>query len=220
MYNFAIEKNKFQMLFQSAVEPGTLELLKTICQLPEFNSFALGRGTNLALRNGHRLSVDLDFFTSTPFNTTGIYKAISTKFKPIELLFEQNQTMMFLINNIKVDFVLYPFDWLNNFDNIEETRLFSLEDIIPMKLQAMCNRFSKKDFWDIELLLENFSLNKMIDIFKLKFPPVDPGFIIHSLTNFEHADTEEDPVSLTTKTWEEIKQNLEKTVIAYTNQFL
>jgi hypothetical protein len=209
MYYFAIEKNKFQMLFKSAVEPGTLELLKTICQLPEFNSFALGEGTNLALRNGHRLSVDLDFFTSTPFNTTGIYKAISTKFKPIELLFEQNQTMMFLINNIKVDFVLYPFDWLNSF-----------EDIIPMKLQAISNRFSKKDFWDIELLLQNFSLNKMIDIFKLKFPPADPGFIIHRLTNFEHADTEEDPVSLITKTWEEIKQNLEKTVIAYTNQFL
>ena len=208
------------MLFKSAVEPGTLELLKTICQLPEFNSFALGEGTNLALRNGHRLSVDLDFFTSTPFNTTGIYKAISTKFKPIELLFEQNQTMMFLINNFKVDFVLYPFDWLNSFDNIEETRLISLEDIIPMKLQAISNRFSKKDFWDIELLLENFSLNKIIDIFKLKFPPADPGFIIHSLTNFEHADTEEDPVSLTTKTWEEIKQNLEKTVIAYTQQFL
>ena len=208
------------MLFKSAVEPGTLELLKTICQLPEFNSFALGGGTNLALRNGHRLSVDLDFFTSSPFNTTEVYKALITKFKPIELLFEQNQTMMFLINNIKVDFVLYPFDWLNNFDNIEETRLISLEDIIPMKLQAISNRFSKKDFWDIELLLQNFSLNKMIDIFKLKFPPADPGFIIHRLTNLEHADTEEDAVSLTTKTWEEIKQNLEKTVIAFTNQFL
>lgn len=208
------------MLCKSAVEPGTLELLKTICQLPELTSFALGGGTNLALRNGHRLSIDLDFFTSTPFNTNEVYKVLTGQFKKIELLFEQNQTMMFLINNIKVDFILYPFDWLNPFDQIEDTRLINLEDIIPMKLQAISNRFSKKDFWDIELLLENFSLNKMINIFKLKFPPVDPGYIIHSLTNFEHADTEEDPVSLTTKTWEEIKQNLEKTVIVYTQQFL
>lgn len=109
---------------------------------------------------------------------------------------------------------------MKQFENIEAVRLISLEDIIPMKLQAISNRFSKKDFWDIELLLENFSLNKMIDIFKMKFPPVDPGFIIHSLTDFEHADTEEDPVSLTTKTWEEIKRNLEKTIISYTQQFL
>jgi len=39
--------------------------------------------------------------------------------------------MMFLINGVKVDFVLYPFD------EIETLRLISLEDIIPMKLQAL-----------------------------------------------------------------------------------
>jgi hypothetical protein len=52
------------MLQQNAVEPATLELLKSICSLRPFDSFALGGGTNLALRLGHRLSVDLDFFTN------------------------------------------------------------------------------------------------------------------------------------------------------------
>lgn len=208
------------MLYESAVEPSTLALLKTICQLPELNSFGLGGGTNLALRYGHRLSVDLDFFTNSPFDTAGIYKILITKFKHIELLYEQNQTMMFLINGIKTDFILYPFEWLNPFEIMDENRLISLEDMIPMKLQAISNRFSKKDFWDIELLLENYSLNNMIGIFKLKFPPIDSGFIIHSLTNFENADLEEDPICLNPKTWAEVKQNLEKKVIDYTQQFL
>lgn len=208
------------MLHQAAVEPNTLELLKEICRLPEISQFALGGGTNIALRKGHRISVDLDFFTCHPFQTLTIYKAITTHFKQAELLFEQNQTMMFLINNIKTDFVLYPFEWTNTFEIIDGTRLLSSEDIIPMKLQALSNRFAKKDFWDVETLLQDFSLDEMIKIFQAKFPQVDSGFIIHSLTNFEQADTEQDPISLTDKTWDEIKNTLQHTVKKYTQQFL
>lgn len=67
------------MLHKNAVEPTTLEILNQICLHPEFTAFALGGGTNIALRKGHRLSVDLDFFTSKPFNTSGIYKIIIKK---------------------------------------------------------------------------------------------------------------------------------------------
>jgi hypothetical protein len=97
------------MLQQNAVEPATLELLKKFCSSVPFGNFALGGGTNIALRLGHRLSVDLDFFTNTPYQNSNIFQAVSTMFPASELLFEQNQTMMFTIENIKVDFILYPF---------------------------------------------------------------------------------------------------------------
>ena len=208
------------MLHKNAVEPAALELLITLCRQEELNSFALGGGTSIALQRGHRFSDDLDFFTNHSFDTTLLYKLISTRFEKTELLFEQNQTMMFLINGVKVDFVLYPFDWLQPFDLIEETRLISLHDIIPMKLQAISNRFSKKDFWDIDFLLSEFSLAEMIKIFKQKFPPVDTGYIIHSLTNFENAEKEDDPVCLLPRTWKGIKSNLAEKVLAYTKSFL
>ena len=75
------------MLHKNAVEPTTLELLVQISLQIEFDAFALGGGTNIALRKGHRLSVDLDFFTSKPFSTSDIYKAITKNFKKAELLF-------------------------------------------------------------------------------------------------------------------------------------
>jgi len=56
------------MLHKNAVEPATLELLEQICLQPQFAAFALGGGTNIALRKGHRLSVDLDFLQTN--NTT------------------------------------------------------------------------------------------------------------------------------------------------------
>jgi predicted nucleotidyltransferase component of viral defense system len=204
------------MLYKKAIEPATLDLLEKFCRLPEFAAFALGGGTNIALQKGHRFSIDLDFFTNKAYNTPDIYKSIIGNFKEAELLFEQNQTMMFIINGVKVDFVLYPFEWLKPFVEIETCRLIHLEDIIPMKLQALSNRFSKKDFWDVEFLLREISLDKMLEIFKLKFPPIDTGYIIHSLTNFESADCEEDPVCLIPGTWKEVKNNLEQVVRDYT----
>lgn len=57
------------MLQQNAIAPATLELLKAICAINELEAFALGEGTNIALRMGHRVSIDLDFFTNINFNT-------------------------------------------------------------------------------------------------------------------------------------------------------
>ena len=188
------------MLQQNAVTPATLELLKEICGLNELESFGLRGGTSVALRMGHRLSIDLDFFTSNNFDTGFVFQTITKKFLSVELLFEQNQTMMFSINDVKVDFILPPFAWLQPFDIIEGTKSISIEDIIPMKLQAASNRNAKKDYWDIAALLKNYSLDQMLKIFTAKFPQVDIGFIIHSLTDFEKADTEIDPDTRTGST--------------------
>jgi predicted nucleotidyltransferase component of viral defense system len=208
------------MLQQKAVSPATLELLKKISSLHQLESFGLGGGTNLALRIGHRFSADLDFFTNAKFDTSVIFQLITKTFPSSELFFEQNQTMMFSINEVKVDFILYPFSWLKPFDKIEGIKFLSVEDIIPMKLQAVSNRNAKKDYWDIAALLEKYSLYTMLKIFSAKFPQIDIGFIIHSLTDFEKADTELDPDTNTGISWNEIKKKLIIAVKQYTDGLL
>ena len=89
-----------------------------------------------------------------------------------------------------------------------------------MKLQALSNRFSKKDFWDIGFLLNDFTLAKMIEIFTTKFPQIDPGFIIHSLVAFEEAEKDPDPIWVIPISWKEVKSKLKEAVIDYTNQLL
>ena len=49
------------MLHQETIEPRTLELLKQLQTEPLLQSFNLVGGTALALRLGHRKSIDLDF---------------------------------------------------------------------------------------------------------------------------------------------------------------
>jgi hypothetical protein len=95
------------MLHTSTVEPHTLDLLKDLCSIPKLHQFSLGSGTSIALQKGHRKSIDLDFFTNTPFDRSVIFHLINSRFGNAQLLFEQNQTMMFLINGIKTDFILF-----------------------------------------------------------------------------------------------------------------
>ena len=208
------------MLHQNAVPSATLGLLKKLSALSQLELFGLGGGTNLALRLGHRLSVDLDFFINSPFDTSSVFQLITKKYSSAELLFEKNQTMLFSIDDIKVDFVLYPFPWLQPFDKIDGIRLLSINDIIPMKLQAASNRNAKKDYWDIVILLKQYSLDEMLKIFKTKFPQIDTGFIIHSLTDFEKADTELNPDTYIDITWDEIKLQLVNEVRKYTEGLL
>lgn len=54
------------MLQYQTVEPKTLDLLKSISSLPLFSKHRLVGGTALALIFGHRLSIDLDFFSTDP----------------------------------------------------------------------------------------------------------------------------------------------------------
>jgi hypothetical protein len=56
------------MLHQSAVPLNLWETLLNLQQVLDNSGFALAGGTSLALRMGHRLSVDLDFFTVNSFN--------------------------------------------------------------------------------------------------------------------------------------------------------
>ena len=75
------------MLQQNATPPTTLELLKKICAIQELLPFGLGGYTSLALRIGHRISLDLDFFINTNFDTGSVFQVITKNFPSSELLF-------------------------------------------------------------------------------------------------------------------------------------
>lgn len=52
------------MLHIKTVEPHALSVLNQIMEMPELQDFSLVGGTALSLLYGHRMSVDLDLFSS------------------------------------------------------------------------------------------------------------------------------------------------------------
>lgn len=52
---------------------------------------------------------------------------------------------------------------------MDGVRMFSNEDIIAMKVQAILGSGRKKDFWDVAELLKHFSISDFIKFHKEKY---------------------------------------------------
>ena len=68
------------MLHTKTVEPGTLSLLNELMELPALQPFSLVDGTALALRYGHRSSIDLDLFFHEKFDQPQIVRNLEEHF--------------------------------------------------------------------------------------------------------------------------------------------
>ncbi|GAA4409369.1 nucleotidyl transferase AbiEii/AbiGii toxin family protein [Nibrella viscosa] len=164
--------------------------------------------TSLALRFGHRLSVDLDLFTNRSFDTAAVYETILTAYPTLVKTDEAQNTLSLYINGVKVDLIAHRYPIVQAFQIQDKIRLWSIEDVSATKLGAVSNRGAKKDFWDIAELLNHVSLAQMLEWFSSKYTNSDIGYVIRSLTYFDDADLQEDPISLRKVTWEQIRQHV------------
>ena len=201
------------MLQTRTIDPGTLGLLKRLMSLKELQQFYLVGGTSLALQMGHRISVDLDLFTFEPFDKSGLLELLNTHFKEVTLESEGTSILITNIEQVKVDFVKMGYPILFPPLEIEGVRMLDIRDIAPMKLKAIAQRGSKKDFYDIYFLLDLLLLSEMLHLFSEKFRQYEIFHIIKSLTYFEDAEQYADPkVFDETVTWKKVKSKILKTV--------
>lgn len=208
------------MLHYNTVEPETLAILKRLQNIPELKDFALVGGTALSLKYGHRLSVDLDLFSHSiiKFDKDIIINAIRNEFNDdfTPEITPAKWAVFGFIKNVKVDIVSYPHQIIRELDLTDGLRMFSTEDIIAMKFNAILGRGKKKDFWDMAELLKNFNLKDMLAYHKEKYPEQMLLISLPSaLTYFADADESEDPVSLKGQTWASVKKFISQKVSDY-----
>ena len=203
------------MLYEKAVEPTTLELLKRICSLPGLRNFALIGETNLALRLGHRKSIDLDFFCNTLFSESELEQIIFKTFSGSQIVHADYQTRQYFIKKVKVEFIGFRYPLLNDIETINEIRLFSFEDTIAAKLSAVLGRGAKKDFYDIYEILKKYTLSTILDHFRKKFNQENVFPLLKSLNYFDDAENEPNPISLKNISWEEVKKEINTKLFEY-----
>lgn len=199
------------MLQLNAVETRTLDLLKRLTNEPLLSNYRLVGGTALALQIGHRLSIDLDFFSDTKNNLEEIEYHFESLQESV-LNAKTSYALFYMIENIKVDVLNYPSSFLFSPILEDGIRLASIKDIAAMKLKTVMNRGSKKDFYDIYFLLKEFSLEEMVALFHSKYKNYDLIALYKSLNYFVDAEDDIEPVLLREKniTWEQIKTEITK----------
>jgi predicted nucleotidyltransferase component of viral defense system len=186
--------------------------------LKELENFSLVGGTALSLHYGHRKSVDLDFFSNKPFENSAVIKALEKKFKKSFLNRSTNPGfgIFGFVGDVKIDIIRHPHPLIRPEQNIENIRLFSVEDIIAMKVQAILGRGKKKDFWDIAELLNHYSVPDFINFHAEKYASQNLLITVpQAITYFADAEESEDPVSLKNQTWESVKKLISAKVSEY-----
>ncbi|MBK7853070.1 MAG: nucleotidyl transferase AbiEii/AbiGii toxin family protein [Bacteroidetes bacterium] len=202
------------MLFLSAVSPKALELLTELQDLSLLEKFYLVGGTALALHLGHRISVDLDFFTSKEFDTSGFIEKIQEKHS-ISLLAQAANSLTLDIDSVKTDFIRHNYPLIRPILFIDGIKLASVEDIAAMKLNSTVNRGSKKDFFDVCELLKHYSLKQLLSFHSEKYDFSSQMVVLKSLVYFEDAEKEPDPVSTNSTSWQYVKVKLNEEVRKY-----
>ena len=207
------------MLYYETIHPDTLELLKKIQSLDIFADTRLVGGTALALQIGHRKSIDLDFFGNMSASLEEIALELSEFAKANPL--SSSKAMKFLIvDGVKVDIVNYPYGWIDCPVIEDGIILAGVKDIAAMKLSAITNRGTKKDFIDLYFLLKRFSFNELIDLYLKKYSDAQLFTVLKSLTYFEDAEADPLPVMKEAICWDEIKTAIVTAVNQYLNHSL
>lgn len=208
------------MLHTKTVTRETLKLLKKLMSDPNLREFSLVGGTALSLYLGHRKSIDLDLFRKDSFSASALSLYLKEKYN-FQEDFQDNNTLKGFINDIKIDFITHKYENVKTIHTIEKLRLYSLEDIAAMKLNAIADNGTRlKDFVDIVCLSTKMSLNEMLESYQKKYPNTNAMRALRGLTY--HADIMHEPIDLIIGdyNWNKVSQRIDEMIKNDTTKFL
>lgn len=214
------------MLQYKTIYPATLEILRKLMLLEELDGFFLVGGTALALQLGHRISVDIDLFTLDDFDIDEMISVLSNTISMDSISRSRNSLSLDSSSTsakndtVEIDFIKYAYPLINPVSEVDGIRLLSIEDITAMMLSAITGRGAKKDFYDIFYLLRSYSLTEMLDFFKIKYPNTNIFQLLKSLTFFDDADLEPDPITIESIKWINVKEWIRQATVSYINNSL
>ncbi|MDQ3021813.1 MAG: nucleotidyl transferase AbiEii/AbiGii toxin family protein [Bacteroidota bacterium] len=197
-------------MFYESISNEQLDVLKKLSEINEISDiFYLAGGTALALRLGHRKSVDFDFFSYKKFDSDFFSNLIKINFEgSVSSLSED--TVNGNIKGIGISFFKYPYQLIRSTEDFHNINLASLEDLACMKLSAIMKRGTKRDLFDIYEIFKIFQLVELKNLFLEKYKKNGNSLyhLTRSLFYFADAENDIDPISLNGTTWDNVKNYL------------
>ena len=193
-------------MFTKTLLPDTVRAINLISDIPTIKHAYLAGGTALALQLGHRISVDLDFFTQSEFDENLVATSLSRL-----LEFKEDKrdwaTVLGWINNTRFSIFHYKYRLIDKLISFRGIQLAGKKDIAAMKIHAISDRGLKRDFIDVFMLAKEFSLDDMLGFYDEKYGELNKNLytLIKGLGYFADA-TDDMPKMLMPVDWEEVKE--------------
>ena len=174
----------------------------------------LAGGTACALQLGHRISVDLDFFTPQEFKADELIYALKN-IGEFKLDKQSRGTILGELEKIKFSIFLYKYPVLFPFKSLLDINILDLRDLAAMKIDAIGSRGIRRDFIDLYFICQKgISLKEILLFYQRKYG-ASASNIVHlqkSLVYFVDAEMTAMPRMLKEVNWGEVKKYFEKEV--------
>jgi hypothetical protein len=181
------------MLYKETVSNTTLDLIRTLQADRMLQGFLLVGGTALSLQIGHRISIDIDFFTQNEFVAQELLEYLEPTYA-FRLQYMHKNTLKGIINGVFVDLLRHNYKLIEDPISDENIIMASRQDIAAMKVNAVTGNGTRvKDFIDIYFLLKEYSFSELIEFYNLKYESRNDFHIIKSLTYFNDIIAEDWP---------------------------
>ena len=206
---------KHKILQYQTVKPILHSTLVRLMEIDEFKPFRLVGGTSLSLRYGHRMSDDIDLFTDVEYGSLDFYRLQEILRKEFSYCHGDCGDNVgfgasYMVgdskdNCVKID-LFYTDSFIRPMEQIDTIRMAAVDDIVAMKMDVVSRGGRKKDFWDLHMLREEYSVEQMMSLYEERYPyGATREECLAGLTNFSIADAEPNPICLQNKVWQLIK---------------
>jgi hypothetical protein len=170
----------------------------------------LGGGAALALELGHRRSHDFDWFTRNTLRPTDLLRDVQSLGFPVSVRQNDEGTFLGQVGGVDYSVFRYRYELVERPIEYEGCLLASPTDIAAMKMTAIVQRATKRDYVDLYALLESKSvtLKDTVSSMRRKYPGVDPRLALRALTYFDDVDPQPMPDMIAKVSWDQVKRGL------------
>jgi len=194
-------------MFDGTLSDSAQNALAILGKTGLFTESYMAGGSALALHLGHRKSFDLDFYTRNALHAPQLAKDLEHSGTFETTLLQPPHTLLGIFNGTKFSIFRYDYPMLDDFSVFRNINIASVKDIAAMKLSAVTGRAAKRDYVDIYMISQQYSLETQLDWFKQKFGNFENlcYSVIKSLQYFDDVDDDVMPQMEKPLDWEIVK---------------
>ncbi len=175
-------------------------VLRRVAEQVTQRGFYLAGGTALALQLGHRQSVDFDWFRDGAISDpTGLAQELG-----LTVTSTSENTLHSECDGVSLSFFTYRYPLLAALVSAEShgCKLASVPDIAAMKLAAITQRGTRKDYIDLVAIgRAGTDLPSMLAAYREKYSVANIGHVLVALTWFDDADRDPESWGAAIKAW-------------------
>jgi len=202
-----------------SLTPVTRDAFHLLGRLGFINRFYLAGGTGLSFYLGHRFSVDLDFFSAEANSVGNDERSVLRSLlddPTLEITFDKDSTFVATWRGVGVSFFrlnLYPV--VKPPLLLDGIPLARVEEIGAMKLAAIIDRGTRKDYVDLYFILQRVSLDSLFRVAAKKYAKVRsfPVSATRALSYSDDAESLPMPQMIDKTPWSKMRKFLEAKAI-------